>query len=284
MNWLLVDELIKGALKEDIYYEDITTNSIVGHCSQSTVDLISKEDGIIAGTEIFTRVFTLLGSANTELYVNDGDKIYKGQKLGEIYGNTRAILTGERVALNFLQRMSGIATLTDKFVRKLEGTTTKLLDTRKTTPGMRVFEKYAVKVGGGCNHRFGLNDGVLIKDNHIDAAGGIKNAIELLKKNASFVRKIEVEVENLSQLEEALEAKADIIMLDNMDIETLKTAVKIVNRKATTEASGNVTLDSIDEIAKTGVDYISTGVLTHSFKVLDLSIKNLRMLKNNINL
>lgn len=278
MNWLLADDIIKRALSEDLSYGDITTNAIVDESEKATVDLISKEDGIIAGLGIFRRVFLILGNAEVNFYVQDGDPVHKGEKIGEISGDTRTILSGERVALNFLQRMSGIATLTRKFIKKLEGTNVKLLDTRKTTPNMRMFEKYAVKIGGGTNHRFGLNDGILIKDNHIDAAGGIKNAIDAVRKTAPFVRKIEIEVESLKQLEEALEAKADIIMLDNMDIETLKTSVKIINRKAETEASGNVTLDTIQDIAKTGVDYISTGALTHSFKALDLSMKNLRYL------
>lgn len=276
MNWLLVDDIIKNALNEDMQYGDITTESIVGSGQKAIVDLIAKEDGIIAGVEIFKRVFYILRDAEVLFYVQDGDEIKKGDKLAEISGNTKTLLSGERVALNFLQRMSGIATLTKNFLQKLEGTDVKLLDTRKTTPNMRIFEKYAVKIGGGTNHRFGLNDGVLIKDNHIDAAGGIKNAIDLVRKNAPFVRKIEVEVETLTQLKEALECSADIIMLDNMDIETLKTSVEIINGKAQIEASGNVTLDTIDSIAKTGVNFISTGALTHSFKVLDLSIKNLR--------
>lgn len=275
MNWLLADDIIKRALNEDLSYGDITTNAIVEEGKNAAVDLICKEDGVIAGLEIFKRVFVILGNAEVKLYVQDGTLVHKGEKIGEIYGDTRTLLSGERVALNFLQRMSGIATLTGKFVEKLAGTNVKLLDTRKTTPNMRLFEKYAVKIGGGVNHRFGLNDGILIKDNHIDAAGGIKNAIEAVRKNAPFVRKIEVEVENLDQLQEALEAKADIIMLDNMDIETLKASVKIIDGKAETEASGNVTLDTIQAIAKTGVDYISTGALTHSFKALDLSMKNL---------
>jgi nicotinate-nucleotide pyrophosphorylase (carboxylating) len=278
MNWLLADDIIKSALNEDIQYGDITTESIVDSGQKSVVDLIAKENGIIAGIEVFKRVFYILGDAEALLYVQDGDEIKKGDKLGEISGNIKTLLSGERVALNFLQRMSGIATLTRNFVNKLEGTGIKLLDTRKTTPNMRIFEKYAVKIGGGTNHRFGLNDGVLIKDNHIDAAGGIKNAIDLVRKNAPFVRKIEVEVETLAQLKESLECGADIIMLDNMDIETLKTSVKIINEKAQIEASGNVTLDTIDSIAKTGVNFISTGALTHSFKVLDISMKNLRYL------
>lgn len=279
MNWLLADDIIKRALNEDLSYGDITTDSIVEKGKNASVDLISKENGVIAGLEIFKRVFLILGNAEVKLYVEDGALVHRGEKIGEIYGDTRTLLSGERVALNFLQRMSGIATLTRKFVEKLEGSNVKLLDTRKTTPNMRLFEKYAVKIGGGVNHRFGLNDGVLIKDNHIDAAGSIKNAIEAVRKNASFVRKIEVEVENLKQLQEALDAKADIIMLDNMDIETLKTSVEIVNERAETEASGNVTLDTIEAISKTGVNYISTGALTHSYKALDLSMKNLRYIQ-----
>lgn len=278
MNWLLADGIIKKALEEDIQFGDITTDSIVKSGQKAAVDLIAKEDGIIAGIEVFKRVFHILGDAEVKLYIQDGEEVKKGDKLGEILGDTRTLLSGERVALNFLQRMSGIATLTKKFVKKLEETNVKLLDTRKTTPNMRIFEKYAVKVGGGTNHRFGLNDGVLIKDNHIDAAGGIKNAIDLVRKNAPFVRKIEVEVETLTELKEALACSADIIMLDNMDIETLKASVEIINGRAETEASGNVTLDTIDSIAKTGVNFISTGSLTHSFKVLDLSMKNLRYL------
>lgn len=278
MNWLLVEDIIKKALNEDLHYGDITTDSIIEKGKEAVVDLIAKEEGIIAGVKVFERVFYILGEAEANLYVKDGDEVKKGQKLGEVSGCTKTLLSGERVALNFLQRMSGIATLTRSFVKKLEGTNVKLLDTRKTTPNMRIFEKYAVKVGGGTNHRFGLNDGVLIKDNHIAAAGGIKNAVDLVRKNAPFVRKIEVEVENLQQVKEALEAKADIIMLDNMDLEMMKASVKIIDGKAEIEASGNVTLDIIGSIANTGVDFISTGMLTHSFKVLDISMKNLRYL------
>lgn len=278
MNWLLVDDLIKMALNEDLQYGDITTDSIVTCEKKASVELIAKENGIIAGTEVFKRVFYILGNAEVSLYVHDGAFVSKGQKLGEVFGSTKTLLSGERVALNFLQRMSGIATLTNKFVNKLEGTKVKLLDTRKTTPNMRIFEKYAVTAGGGTNHRFGLSDGVLIKDNHIDAAGGIKNAVNLIRDKAPFVRKIEVEVENLDQLQEALEAKADIIMLDNMDIETLKTAVKIIDKRAVIEVSGNITLDKLEDLSKTGIDFISTGAVTHSFKVLDISMKNLRYL------
>ncbi|KGK86480.1 putative nicotinate-nucleotide pyrophosphorylase [carboxylating] [bioreactor metagenome] len=275
MNWLLVDDIIKRALNEDLYYGDITTESIVVNNKNASIDLIAKEDGVVAGLEVFRRVFLTLGDAETEFYVKDGDNIHKGEKIGKVYGNIKTLLSGERVALNFLQRMCGIATLTKMFTEKLKGTNVKLLDTRKTTPNMRMFEKYSVKIGGGTNHRFGLNDGILIKDNHIDAAGGIQQAIEMVRSNAPFVRKIEIEVETLEQLKEALEMNPDIIMLDNMDIETLKAAVKIIDGKAEIEASGNVDLDTIEVIAQIGVDYISTGAITHSFKVLDLSLKNL---------
>ncbi|AVQ38655.1 nicotinate-nucleotide diphosphorylase (carboxylating) [Clostridium botulinum] len=278
MNWLLVDEILKSAIKEDLSFEDITTESIVKENRKAKVDLIAKEDGIIAGLEVFIRVFLLIEDVDAKFYIKDGDKVHKDEKIGEVFGNVKTLLTAERVALNFLQRMSGIATLTRQFVDELKSTKTKLLDTRKTTPNLRIFEKYAVRVGGGFNHRFGLNDGILIKDNHINAAGGIKNAIALAKNSAPFVRKIEVEVENLEQLEEALDCKADIIMLDNMSLDMMKEAIYIINGRAITEASGNVTLDKIKNIGNCGVDYISTGSLTHSFKVLDLSMKNLTYL------
>ncbi|MGO5075853.1 carboxylating nicotinate-nucleotide diphosphorylase [Clostridium sporogenes] len=278
MNWLLVDEILKSAIKEDLSFEDITTESIVKESKRAKVDLIAKEDGIIAGLEVFRRVFLLIGDVDVKFYIKDGDKVHKDEKIGEVFGNVKTLLTAERVALNFLQRMSGIATLTRQFVDELKSTKTKLLDTRKTTPNLRIFEKYAVRVGGGFNHRFGLNDGILIKDNHINAAVGIKNAIALAKNSAPFVRKIEVEVENLEQLQEALDCKADIIMLDNMSLDMMKEAIYIIDGRAVTEASGNVTLDKIKDIANCGVDYISTGSLTHSFKVLDLSLKNLTYL------
>lgn len=276
MNWLLYDDILKNAIKEDAPFGDVTTSSIVDESNMSQVELLCKEDGIIAGLQVFKRVFQLIDDVDIEFFVSDGDEIKKGQLLAIIKGKTHVLLTGERTALNLLQRMSGIATLTKKFVNELKGTNTKLLDTRKTTPNLRVFEKYAVKVGGGTNHRFGLSDGVMLKDNHIAAAGGIKNAVELVRKNAPFVRKIEVETETLQQVQEALEAAAHIIMLDNMDIETMKKAVKLINGKAETEASGNVSLDNIKEVATSGVDFISTGAITHSFKVLDLSLKNLK--------
>ncbi|WP_283695783.1 carboxylating nicotinate-nucleotide diphosphorylase [Clostridium perfringens] len=276
MNWLLVEENVKRALNEDLQYGDITTESVVLDHKIAKVDIIAKEKGVIAGTEVFKMVFKILGDVEVDFSVSDGDQVEKGQHFGQVSGEAKKILMGERVALNYMQRMCGIATLTREFVGRLEGTKVKLLDTRKTTPNMRIFEKYAVKVGGGTNHRFGLNDGVMIKDNHIEAAGGIKNAVSLARKNSPFVRKIEVEVESIEQLNEALEAKADIIMLDNMDIKTLKEAVKLIDNRSEVEASGNVTLDNIREIAETGVDFISTGAVTHSFKVLDISMKNFR--------
>lgn len=270
------DDLILGALKEDITSEDITTNSVMREYQLGEVELICKEDGIIAGLEVFKRVFELL-DANTEITFNveDGEKVKNGQKLGVVRGDIRVLLSGERTALNYLQRMSGIATYTRTIADMLEGSNTKLLDTRKTTPGMRVFEKYAVKVGGGYNHRFNLSDGILLKDNHIGAAGGVKEAIEMAKEYAPFVRKIEVEVENLDMLKEALEAGADIIMLDNMSVEDMKKAVELCKGKAETECSGNVTKENIARLTDIGVDYISSGALTHSSPILDLSLKNL---------
>ncbi len=280
MNWFVVDKFLIEALKEDNLYGDITTEAIVDKNSISSVDLIVKEDGIIAGVSVFERVFTLLGDVEVKLLVKDGDEVSRSQVIGKIKGNTRNILTGERVALNMLQKISGIATITNRFVKEIKGTKAKLLDTRKTTPNLRIFEKYAVKVGGGYNHRFSLSDGVLIKDNHIDVAGGIKKAIELVRNNGSFVRKIEVEVENLEGVQEALEAKVDIIMLDNMDIKTMKKAVEIINGKAIVEVSGNVSLRNIKNIANCGVDYISCGCITHSVKALDISMKNLVLLND----
>lgn len=276
MNYLLIDKMIKNALNEDIPNEDITTNSIIDKDSKSEIDLICKEEGVIAGLDIFKRVFDILGDVEVKLFKEDGNKVNRYEKIALLRGNTRNLLAGERVALNYLQRMSGIATKTNRFVKKLEGSNTKLLDTRKTIPNMRNLEKYAVKVGGGCNHRFNLSDGILLKDNHIDAAGGVKNAIELARKNISFVRKVEVEVENLEMVKEAVEAKADIIMLDNMDLDMAREALAIINKRAIVELSGNVNIDNIGEIGKIGVDYISVGELTHSVKALDLSMKNLR--------
>ena len=270
------DDIILNALKEDITSEDISTNSVMRNYQLGEVELICKEDGVIAGLEVFKRVFELL-DANTEVIftVKDGDKVKNGQKLGVVRGDIRVLLSGERTALNYLQRMSGIATYTRTIADMLKGTNTKLLDTRKTTPGMRVFEKYAVKVGGGYNHRFNLSDGILLKDNHIGAAGGVKEAVAMAKEYAPFVRKIEIEVENLEMLKEALEAGADIIMLDNMSVEDMKKAVELCAGKAETECSGNVTKENVAKLVDIGVDYISSGALTHSSPILDLSLKNL---------
>ncbi len=270
------DDLILLALKEDITSEDITTNSVMREYQLGEVELICKEDGVIAGLYVFKRVFELLDD-KTEVTFNcaDGDEVKKGQKLGIVRGDIRVLLSGERTALNYLQRMSGIATYTRNIVKLLEGSKTKLLDTRKTTPGMRIFEKYAVKVGGGYNHRYNLSDGILLKDNHIGAAGGVKEAVMMAKEYAPFVRKIEIEVENLDMLKEALEAGADIIMLDNMSIEDMKEAVKLTAGRAETECSGNVTKENVAKLVDIGVDYISSGALTHSSPILDLSLKNL---------
>ena len=272
-----VDALIMQALREDITSEDITTNAIMKKYQEGSVQLICKQDGVIAGLPVFERVFQLT-DPKTEvfLFVEDGKKVKKGELLGQIHGDIRVLLTAERTALNFLQRMSGIATYTNQMVELLKGSKTELLDTRKTTPNMRVFEKYAVKVGGGYNHRFNLSDGILLKDNHIAAAGGIANAIKLAKEYASFVRKIEIEVENMDMVKEAIEAGADIIMLDNMSIKQMKEAVEYIDGRALTEISGNVTKDTIKDLAGIGVDYISSGALTHSAPILDLSLKNLK--------
>ena len=273
---LNADDLILNALKEDITSEDISTNSVMRQYQLGEVELICKEDGVIAGLEVFRRVFELLDAdTKVEFSVKDGDKVKNGQKLGVIRGDIRVLLSGERTALNFLQRMSGIATYTRTVADMLEGTNTKLLDTRKTTPGMRVFEKYAVKVGGGYNHRFNLSDGILLKDNHIGAAGGVKQAVAMAKEYAPFVRKIEIEVENLEMLNEALEAGADIIMLDNMSVEDMTKAVELCKGKAETECSGNVTKENVAKLTRIGVNYISSGALTHSSPILDLSLKNL---------
>ena len=270
------DDLILNALKEDITSEDISTNSVMPHYQLGEVELICKEDGVIAGLEVFRRVFELLDAdTKVEFSVKDGDKVKNGQKLGVVRGNIRVLLSGERTALNFLQRMSGIATYTRTVADMLEGTNTKLLDTRKTTPGMRIFEKYAVKVGGGYNHRFNLSDGILLKDNHIGAAGGVKQAVAMAKEYAPFVRKIEIEVENLEMVKEALEAGADIIMLDNMSVEDMTKAVELCKGKAETECSGNVTKENVAKLTCIGVNYISSGALTHSSPILDLSLKNL---------
>ena len=273
---LNADNLILSALQEDITSEDITTNSVMPQYQLGEVELICKEDGIVAGLDVFKRVFELLDEKTEfDFSCKDGDAVKNGQKLGTVKGDIRVLLSGERTALNYLQRMSGIATYTRKIADLLKGTDTKLLDTRKTTPNMRVFEKYAVKVGGGYNHRYNLSDGILLKDNHIGAAGGVKEAVTMAKEYAPFVRKIEVEVENLDMLREALEAGADIIMLDNMSVEEMKEAVKLCKGKAETECSGNVTKENVARLVDIGVDYISSGALTHSSPILDLSLKNL---------
>jgi nicotinate-nucleotide pyrophosphorylase (carboxylating) len=270
------DELILQALREDITSEDITTNSVMPRYQAGEVDLICKQDGVIAGLEVFKRVFELLDD-KTEVvfYCKDGDSVKNGDKIGLVRGDIRVLLSGERTALNYLQRMSGIATYTREIADLLKGTKTKLLDTRKTTPNMRIFEKYSVKVGGGYNHRYNLSDGILLKDNHIGAAGGVKEAVRMAKEYAPFVRKIEIEVENLDMLKDALEAGADIIMLDNMSVEDMKTAVELCRGKAETECSGNVTRENVARLVDIGVDYVSSGALTHSSPILDLSLKNL---------
>ena len=273
---LNADNLILLALQEDITSEDITTNSVMRDYQLGEVELICKEDGVIAGLDVFKRVFELLDDKTEVTFTcKDGDVVKKGQKLGLVRGDIRVLLSGERTALNYLQRMSGIATYTRNIADLLKGSKTKLLDTRKTTPGMRIFEKYAVKVGGGYNHRYNLSDGILLKDNHIGAAGGVKEAVLMAKEYAPFVRKIEVEVENLDMLKEALEAGADIIMLDNMSVEDMKEAVRLTAGRAETECSGNVTKENVARLVDIGVDYISSGALTHSSPILDLSLKNL---------
>lgn len=273
---LNADNLIKMALQEDISSEDVTTNAVMRNRKQGEVQLICKQDGIIAGLGVFERVFKLLDeTTEVEFYAEDGDEVKNKQLLGVIRGDIRVLLSGERTALNYLQRMSGIATYTHQIAELLKETKIKLLDTRKTTPNMRIFEKYAVKAGGGYNHRYNLSDGILLKDNHIGAAGSVKKAVEMAKEYAPFVRKIEIETENLEMVKEAVEAGADIIMLDNMTPEVMKEAVKLIDGRAETECSGNVTKENIERLVEVGVDYISSGALTHSSPILDLSLKNL---------
>ena len=273
---LNVDPWILSALKEDITSEDVSTNSVMPHPQAGEVDLICKEDGIICGLQVFERVFTLLDEKTTvEFLVQDGAEVHKGQLMAKVHGDIRTLLCGERTALNYLQRMSGIATYTHSVAELLKGTGIKLLDTRKTTPNNRIFEKYAVRIGGGQNHRYNLSDGVLLKDNHIGAAGSITKAIRMAKEYAPFVRKIEIEVETLEQVKEAVAAGADIIMLDNMTPEMMKQAVALIDGKAQTECSGNVTKENIAKIRDIGVDFVSSGALTHSAPILDISMKNL---------
>lgn len=273
---LNVDPFILSALKEDITSEDVSTNSVMPHPQMGEVDLICKQDGIICGLQVFERTFTLIDDkTRVEFFVEDGDKVTAGQLMAKVHGDIRTLLCGERTALNYLQRMSGIATYTSEVASLLEGTGIKLLDTRKTTPNNRIFEKYSVRVGGGNNHRYNLSDGVLLKDNHIGAAGGVKEAIASAKAYAPFVRKIEVEVETFEMVKEAVEAGADIIMLDNMTTEQLKEAIDYIDGRAEIEVSGNVTKENIERLKGLGVDYVSSGALTHSAPILDISLKNL---------
>lgn len=273
---LQADELIRLALQEDITSEDVSTNAVMPTAQQGIVDLIAKEDGIMAGLDVYARVFTLLDPATVVTFqVKDGDRVKPGDLIGTVTGDIRVLLSGERVALNYLQRMSGIATYTRQVADLLEGSGVTLLDTRKTTPNCRIFEKYAVRVGGGCNHRYNLSDGVLLKDNHIGAAGSIKNAIQMAKAYAPFVRKIEIEVETLEQVKEAVDAGADIIMLDNMTPDTMRQAVELIDGRAQTECSGNITKENIARIREIGVDFVSSGALTHSAPILDISMKHL---------
>ena len=270
------DKLIRMALQEDITSEDVSTNAVMRSAVKGTVDLIAKEDGIIAGLDVYARVFQILDE-KTEISFNfkDGEAVKKGDLLGSVTGDIRVLLSGERVALNYLQRMSGIASYTKLVSKLLEGSKVTLLDTRKTTPNCRVFEKYAVRIGGGCNHRYNLSDGVLLKDNHIGAAGSVAKAVAMAKEYAPFVRKIEIEVETMEQVKEAVEAGADIIMLDNMTPEMMKEAVELIAGRAQTECSGNITKENIAKILETGVDFVSSGALTHSAPILDISMKNL---------
>ena len=270
------DQLIRMALQEDITSEDVSTNAVMPTATKGTVDLIAKEDGVVAGLEIYARVFTILDEkTEIDLHCKDGDEVKKGELMATVTGDIRVLLSGERVALNYLQRMSGIATYTRQVVKLLEGSNVTLLDTRKTTPNCRVFEKYAVRVGGGHNHRYNLSDGVLLKDNHIGAAGNVAKAVKMAKAYAPFVRKIEIEVETLDQVKEAVEAGADIIMLDNMTPEVMKQAVELIDGRAQTECSGNITKENIQKIREIGVDFVSSGALTHSAPILDISMKNL---------
>ena len=273
---LQADKLIRMALEEDITSEDVSTNAVMPTKVQGTVDLIAKEDGVIAGMDVYARVFKLLDEdTEIEMFCHDGDEVIEGDLMAMVTGDIRVLLSGERVALNYLQRMSGIATYTRSVAKLLEGSGVTLLDTRKTTPNCRVFEKYAVRVGGGCNHRYNLSDGVLLKDNHIGAAGSITKAIQMAKAYAPFVRKIEIETETLEQVAEAVEAGADIIMLDNMTPEVMKQAVALIDGRAQTECSGNITKENIARICEIGVDFVSSGALTHSAPILDISMKHL---------
>ena len=270
------DQLIRMALQEDITSEDVSTNAVMPTATKGTVDLIAKEDGVVAGLDIYARVFTILDEkTEIDFHCKDGDEVKKGDLMATVTGDIRVLLSGERTALNYLQRMSGIATYTNSITKLLAGSKTKLLDTRKTTPNNRIFEKYAVKAGGGYNHRYNLSDGVLLKDNHIGAAGSVAKAVEMAKEYCPFVRKIEIEVENLDMVKEAADAGADIIMLDNMSHDDMKEAIRIIDGRAETECSGNVTRENIAKLIDLGVDYISSGALTHSAPIMDISLKNL---------
>ncbi len=277
LNYLIIDDIIQRGLNEDMPFGDITTSSIIPKDSTCTASLYVKEDGIICGLPVFERVFTLIGDVKCNLFKKDGDKVSKGEKIGEVKGNTQKVLMGERIGLNLLQRMSGIATTTYRYAKEIEHTKAKVVDTRKITPLYRHIDKYSVLCGGGANHRYSLSDSILIKDNHIDAAGSISNAVALAKKNASFTTKVEVETETKEEVLEAINSKADIIMLDNMSPAMAKEMVSLIDGRAIVECSGNITIENIKDYAETGTDYISVGALTHSFKVLDISLKNLVM-------
>ena len=277
LNYLIIDDIIQRGLNEDMPFGDITTSSIIPEDSTCTASLYVKEDGIICGLPVFKRVFTLIGDVKCNLFKKDGDKVSKGEKIGEVKGNTQKVLMGERIGLNLLQRMSGIATTTYQYAKEIEHTKAKVVDTRKITPLYRHIDKYSVLCGGGANHRYSLSDSILIKDNHIDAAGSISNAVALAKKNASFTTKVEVETETKEEVLEAINSKADIIMLDNMSPAMAKEMVDLIDGRAIVECSGNVTIENIKDYAETGTDYISVGALTHSFKVLDISLKKLVM-------
>ena len=272
-----IDPLLLAALREDISNEDVSTNAVIREETPGEVELLAKQDGVVAGLDVFARVFTLLDERTEVTFLcKDGDAVRSGQLLGRVRGDIRVLLSGERVALNLLQRMSGIATCAREMAAALQGTNTRLLDTRKTTPGLRILEKYAVRVGGGYNHRFNLSDGILLKDNHIAAAGGVREAVRLAREYAPFLQKVEVEVETLEMVDEAVAAGADVIMLDNMPVEDMREAVRRIAGRAQTECSGNVTREKLQALADIGVDYISSGALTHSAPILDISMKHLR--------
>ena len=271
-----IDPLLLAALREDISNEDVSTNAVIREETPGEVELLAKQDGVVAGLDVFARVFTLLDERTEVTFLcKDGDAVRSGQLLGRVRGDIRVLLSGERVALNLLQRMSGIATCAREMAAALQGTNTRLLDTRKTTPGLRILEKYAVRVGGGYNHRFNLSDGILLKDNHIAAAGGVREAVRLAREYAPFLQKVEVEVETLEMVDEAVAAGADVIMLDNMPVEDMREAVRRIAGRAQTECSGNVTREKLQALADIGVDYISSGALTHSAPILDISMKHL---------